>query len=248
MKIYMALLAALLSFSGVAAAQSLKEIEDKIKSTLGQAYSNVEVVSVSDMPVEGMYEIVVDSGGILYTNKDVEFFVIGQFLHSTPTEGIVDLTALTRDRLRLESLAALTEDQMVVYPAKGERKATLTVFTDVDCAYCRKLHAEVPDLNEQGIQVNYLAFPRSGANSRARYVMDAIWCAGPEKRLEYMDQAKSNQSIPMETCNTSPVLDQYALGRMLGVNGTPALLLEDGRMIPGYVPKERLIPMLFSGS
>ena len=245
MKSTIALLAALLGFSGFASAQT---VEEKVKMTLGHAYSNVNVVSVNPMPVDGFYEVVVDSGGILYTNENADFFMVGQFLHNTPTEGMVDLTEATRTRLRAESVASLKEENMVIYPAKGERKATVTVFTDVDCAYCRKLHSEVPSLNEQGIQVNYLAFPRGGANSRARYVMDSIWCGNDEQRLDFMDKAKSNQQIPMQTCETSPVMDQYALGRMLGVNGTPSLLLEDGRMVPGYVPQARLVPMLIPGS
>jgi thiol:disulfide interchange protein DsbC len=126
---------------------------------------------------------------------------------------------------------------MVVYEAVGERKATLTVFTDVDCPYCRKLHAEVEALNDMGIAVRYLAFPRTGLNTETHIKMISTWCA-PD-RLAMMTSAKRGGDVPKADCE-NPVASQYQLGREVGVTGTPALVLEDGTILPGYVPAATL--------
>jgi len=114
----------------------------------------------------------------------------------------------------------------------------------VDCPYCRKLHDEVPKLNEMGIQVNYLAFPRNGQGTKTYNTMVSIWCAkGAEAKREAMTEAKQGMSLDKADCN-SPVMSQLALGQAVGVTGTPAMVFEDGSLVPGYVPAARLSKML----
>ena len=144
------------------------------------------------------------------------------------------------------------ELDMIVYEAVGERKATLTVFTDVDCPYCRKLHGEVEALNNYGIAVRYLAYPRTGLIDRSTgqktetYVrMVSTWCS--EDRKVMMTTAKRGADIPLTDCE-SPVEEQFELGREVGVTGTPALVLEDGTMLPGYVPADTLAGYLLGNA
>jgi thiol:disulfide interchange protein DsbC len=141
-------------------------------------------------------------------------------------------------------MLALNEDDMIIYEAEGERKATITVFTDVDCPYCRKLHAEIAEMNRLGIAVRYLAYPRTGLLDSSTGLptetttkMISTWCA--EDRKAMLTSAKRGGDIPVIECD-SPVEEQYQLGREVGVTGTPALVLEDGTILPGYVPAATL--------
>jgi len=115
------------------------------------------------------------------------------------------------------------------------------VFTDIDCGYCRKLHADMDKYNAQGIRVRYLFYPRAGLRSESYRKAVSVWCADDRKAA--MTAAKTGRPLPARSC-VNPVADQYNLGRQLGVRGTPALVLEDGEIIPGYVPPDKLRTML----
>ena len=116
---------------------------------------------------------------------------------------------------------------MVIFPAVGETKGVVSVFTDVDCGYCRKLHQEVPKLNQMGIEVRYLAYPRAGVGSRSYQKIVSAWCAADPNKA--MTQLKSGMEIPDVSCE-NPVAAQFDLGQQVGVTGTPAIVLEDGRL------------------
>ena len=132
------------------------------------------------------------------------------------------------------------EKEMIVYKADDE-KHVVTVFSDTSCGYCQKLHAEMADYNNAGITIRYLAFPRGGLNSNAYNTMVSIWCSDDPKLA--MDKAKSRQKIASKTCDNT-VQEQYELGQFFGVTGTPALILEDGSLQPGYLPADRLLQLL----
>jgi len=141
--------------------------------------------------------------------------------------------------LRQKKLKAF-EKEMIVYKAPQE-KHVITVFTDTSCGYCQKLHSEMADYNRLGITVRYLAFPRGGIKSATYNTMVSIWCADDQKLA--MDNAKKRREIAPETCKNT-VKEQYELGLFFGVNGTPAIILEDGSLKPGYLPADRLVQML----
>jgi len=117
----------------------------------------------------------------------------------------------------------------------------VTVFTDVSCGYCRKLHSQIADYNKLGITVRYLAFPRAGVPSANADEMQAIWCA--KDPLKAMTEAKAGKKVSAASCDAK-IAEQYQLGNSFGVNGTPAIVLEDGNMIPGYQPPEDLLRTL----
>jgi len=139
-----------------------------------------------------------------------------------------------------KKLLEAQDNKPVVFKAKNE-KHVLTVFTDIDCPYCAKLHREVPTLNEKGITIEYLMFPRAGPNTESFRKAISMWCS--DDKLQAMTDAKERKPIESKTCE-NPVMDQYTLGGDLGVTGTPALITSTGKLIPGYMPADRLEKML----
>ena len=218
--------------------------EALIKQSLEKVNSRIQVESVTAAPIKGVYEVLLSTGEVLYADEKGEFFLLGKLYQFSEQDGFVDLTEQKQSTLREEAIAKIPTEQMVVYPPEGEIKATVNIFTDVDCPYCRKLHAEVPKLNAMGIQVNYLAFPRQGPGTGTYRDMVSIWCAGDAAgRRKAMDAAKLGGSLEAKTCD-DPVMEQLRMGQNMGVTGTPAIVLSDGRLLPGYMPAARLAQTL----
>jgi thiol:disulfide interchange protein DsbC len=214
-----------------------------IRKLLTSNQPNMVITSVVPSPVAGLYEVVLQDGQAIYVSADAQFLIPGDMYQALP-EGLTNLGEKRRNVLRKARIEALDEKDMIVFEPAGGRKATITVFTDVDCPYCRKLHGEISALNAHGIAVRYLAFPRTGLIDRdtgtktETYVrMVATWCA--EDRKAMLTSAKRGADVPAADCDT-PVEEQYELGREVGVTGTPALVLEDGTILPGYIPADTL--------
>jgi len=236
MKKLIAALALCFSLSAVAA------VEDDIRARLQQLDPNIPIQSIDAEALDGFYAVTLASGEVLYMSEDQQFIMSGT-LYQVSSQGLVNLTENRLKSIRLEAMKDVKDEDMVIYPAEGERKVRLLVFTDTDCPYCRKLHDEVPELNEMGIEVAYLAFPRSGPGTPTAQKMEAIWCQEGDERLAAMDRAKSGDENALQSCENA-VNDQFMLGQRVGVTGTPALIFEDGSLVPGYVPAARLKQML----
>jgi len=237
-----AVAAALMMLCLVQGAAAAEDVRERIAARIGSFDSRLSVESVEPAPLPGLYEVVLSSGEVLYSDEKGEYILAGELYRV----GGGKLVSLTEERLkgvRVKALAAIPDAQRVIFPAQGERKAHLQVFTDVDCGYCRKLHGEVARLNEMGVQVDYLAFPRGGARSAAAAKMSAIWCAEGDERRALMTRAKNGENLAPASCD-NPVMEQFDIGRQLGVTGTPALVLDDGRLLPGYLPAEQLAEVL----
>jgi len=226
---------ALVAFSSFSiAAPADKGIVESITNKLNTL--DISVSSINPSPVDGLYEVLTDRG-VYYVSKNAQFLVHGNIYDLDNKMENVTEKSLTV--LRQEKLKAFEKD-MIVYKAEKE-KHVITVFTDTSCGYCQKLHAEMADYNNLGITVRYLAFPRGGVNSNTYNTMVSIWCADDSKLA--MDKAKSRKQIDAKSCNNN-VKEQHALGQFFGVTGTPALVLEDGSLQPGYLPAARLITLL----
>jgi thiol:disulfide interchange protein DsbC len=126
--------------------------------------------------------------------------------------------------------------------APRETKHTVTVFTDVDCTYCRKLHAEMKQYNDLGIRVRYLFYPRSGPDSESWTKAEQVWCSA--NRNEALTRAKRGDSLTAKACANNPVARDYELGQDVGLRGTPAIILPSGELLGGYVPPAMLIKRL----
>lgn len=239
-KVLIAMMLAAMSGSLMAADSAEKLIEQKLKLI----DKRIPVASIKPAAIKGMYEVELTSGESLFADSKGEYFVVGNLYKLDSEDGFVNLTEKKVAIKRAERIAAIADTDKVVYKPAGEVKATINVFTDISCPYCRKLHEEVPALNKMGVQVNYLAFPRAGENSAAFREMRSIWCNEPGKaRAEAMHASKTGGDVAAKVCDT-PVMEQMVLGQQVGVTGTPAMVLEDGTLIPGYVPAARLASML----
>ncbi|GIC77870.1 bifunctional protein-disulfide isomerase/oxidoreductase DsbC [Moritella sp. F3] len=206
-------------------------------SRLLAAKLNFKVSSVSDSAIPGLFEVVTDQG-IFYVNADASNLIQGS-LYQVSDAGVIDLTEQAMGKVRQQAIQVLASET-INYPAENE-KYSITVFTDINCGYCRKLHNEVAELNQLGVSVKYLAFPRGGLNSPTYQDMASIWCA--EDKVQAMDNAKRGGKVVPEMC-TNTVAKQYELGRRLGVTGTPAIVFDNGQMQPGYVPAAQLVNIL----
>ena len=205
---------------------------DKLKSLR----PDIPIERVTPSPLPGIYQLELAGGTVFYGTEDGRYLFAGD-LYELGDEDLVNLAEQGRVEKRQSVMASIDLDDMIVFAPRGERNAVITVFTDVDCGYCQKLHQEVPALNEMGVEVRYLAYPRAGVGSRSYQKIVSAWCA--EDKNSAITALKSGQSIPDLEC-TNPVSDQYELGHELGVTGTPAIVLEDGRLLPGYMPAEQL--------
>jgi thiol:disulfide interchange protein DsbC len=182
-------------------------------------------------PVEGIYELVHGSD-ISYVTADAKYVFSGDLFRIVAKGDFPNLTETRREEMRLARLSAVPETDMVVFgPANAAH--TITVFTDVDCPWCRKLHSQVADYNKLGIRVRYMFFPRTGPDTPSWYKAEAVWCA-PD-RHKALTLAKNDEAIDMKRCPGAPVARDYKLGRELGITGTPGIILENGELVPGYL-------------
>jgi len=197
-----------------------------IKQSLAKL--GVQSAEIQAAPVAGMKTVLTDSG-VLYVTEDGKHIIQGP-LYDVSGAQPVNVT----NQLLSGKLNAL-EKEMIVYKAPQE-KHVITVFTDITCGYCHKLHEEMKDYNALGITVRYLAFPRQGLQSQAESDMKSIWCA--KDRNKAFDAAMKGDAVPSATCATD-IAKHYNLGVQYGVQGTPAIVLSNGTVIPGYQgPKE----------
>jgi thiol:disulfide interchange protein DsbC len=216
------------------------EALDALRDTL-EAPGGLEVDSARESEVPGLLEVQFRDGPTVYATPDGAFFILGD-LYQVGVDGYVNLAEKRRDGARREALAAVEEDETIIFPAEGETRGHISVFTDVTCFYCQKLHREVPELNRRGIEVRYFAYPRSGVGSEGFRLLATAWCA--DDRQAMLTRLKAREEVEANVCAGNPVAAQYALGQEVGVRGTPAIITPDGQMIPGYRPAEDLISAL----
>jgi thiol:disulfide interchange protein DsbC len=187
-----------------------------------------------ESPIPGIYELT-RGADVAYVTSDGKYAIAGDLYDMGSND---NLTEKSRRGERVKLISAMPESQMVVFSPK-DPKYTVTVFTDVDCGYCRKLHSQIVDYNRLGIKVRYLFYPRSGPNTESWEKAEEVWCSS--NRGDALTRAKRGEEITgPKHCSGSPVARQYALGQELGVRGTPAIVLDSGEMLPGYLPPAML--------
>ncbi|WP_462379033.1 thioredoxin fold domain-containing protein [Pseudomonas sp. Marseille-QA0892] len=209
--------------------------EQAIRKTLQALQPDLPVEAIAESPMPGVYQVQLKGGRQLYASGDGQFLIQG-YMFQVKDGQAVNLTEQAERRSVAAQINAIPASEMVVFRAK-DPKAHITVFTDTDCGYCQKLHSEMAELNKQGIEVRYLAFPRQGIGSHGYDTLVNVWCA--KDRQAAMNAAKSQASVAEASCD-NPVAKQFSLGQMVGVQGTPSVILEDGQMIPGYQPAGQL--------
>ena len=218
----------------IATAKDSSDIRKKLKNIMPDVIIN-DIVELHD---NSLYETIIN-GEIIYFTADLNYVIQGDVFSLKTWQNI---TENKRAHLRKQALANLDEADMIVYESTDRKSEyTITIFTDIDCSYCQKLHQQMTEYNDLGIRIRYLAFPRAGINSKAFDKSEAVWCS--KNRTQSMTDAQAGINLEVNSCE-SPVKEQYELGRKIGVQGTPALLLAYGRILPGYIPPIRLKQIL----
>lgn len=212
----------------------------ELKAKLEKALPDLKIDSLQQLDNTGLYEAVIN-GEVIYFSADGRYVFQGDVISLKTRENV---TEQRRVAMRKAILDGLDEKDMIIFEPK-KTKYTLTVFTDIDCGYCRKLHSQMAEYNDLGIRIRYMSFPRGGIDSKSYDDAVNVWCA--EDRHKAMTLAKAGQELATKTCN-NPVKKEYELGGKLGVQGTPALFMESGQMLPGYVPPKRLKEILDQAS
>lgn len=213
---------------------------DELKQELEKTLPGVKIENLQKVDNTGLYEGVIN-GEVLYFSADGRYVLQGELVS---LESKTNLTEQRRVSMRKDILNGLDEKDMIIFePEKAQY--TLTVFTDIDCVYCRKMHSEIEQYNNLGIRIRYMSYPRGGIGSKSYDDAVTVWC--DDDRRDAMTRAKKGEELEAKTCD-NPVEAEFNIGRRLGVQGTPALFMESGQMLPGYIPPDRLKQILDQAS
>ena len=221
----------------VAAADDRSDLVARLEAAL--PHLRIAAVSLTTLP--DFYEVqIAGQTSVLHVDAQVTHIVAGD-LYSVTEDGLVNLSELRREGRRRESFENLDDGTTIAFPAQGDTKATVNVFTDVTCSFCQQFHQEIGVLNRYGIEVRYLAYPRGGPDSETHDLMVSVWCS--DNRQLAISKLKSGETISPRVCK-NPVRLHWELGRSVGVEGTPTLVTESGRKISGYIPAAELAEKL----
>ena len=217
------------------------EIEDNIIDKIQTINAGIKVDTIIQSPWPGMYEVTLVSGEVIFSDENAQYMVLGQMFNLSPEQGFVNLSQQKNERRVAKTLAKVDSSEQIVYAALGEEKAVISVFTDISCYYCKKLHKALPQLQKSGVTIKYMAFPRAGIGSEVANQMSSIWCAKDPAKA--MDIAKQTGRVNALTCD-DPVQKQFELARQLGVNATPTIFTQTGAKISGFASAESLLQEL----
>ncbi|MSQ66617.1 MAG: DsbC family protein [Gammaproteobacteria bacterium] len=214
----------------------IQRLSAKLKGVVPDA----GITSVKPGPLPGTYEVLLGAT-VLYLSEDGRYVFRGDIFDLNTRLNITDQR---REEARAKAFARLQPSDIIEFSAPaGKQLKTLYVFTDIDCGYCRKFHSHIAALNNAGISVRYLSFPRTGLDSPSYDKAVAVWCA-PNRQLALTD-AKAGKVIASPKC-ANPVAADFNLGEAMGVHGTPALFSQEGEELGGYLPAAEIIQRLLT--
>lgn len=208
-------------------------VPDVIARQLQKSFPEVRSEQISLSPIPGLYELRVGPQ-IAYVSADGRYLVRGDIID------VMSDTNVSEERragARLAAIDDIGEARMIIFTPR-QVKHTISVFTDVDCGYCRKLHREIGEYMARGIRVRYLFFPRSGPNTEGWAKAEKVWCSAD--RADALTRSKRGEALATKACSPTPVQEHYSLGLSFGVTGTPAIVTDTGELVPGYVPAAEL--------
>ena len=212
---------------------SLKEI-DLVLQALLEIFPGATDYSLDDSVIDGLYAVSIGSE-VIYISKNGKFLIRGEIFD---LQNSINVTEEKRVLGRLDVMQRLDEETMIIYEPETI-KHTITIFTDIDCGYCRKFHQQIGDYLDLGIRVRYLSFPRTGPNTESWKKAQAVWCSNDKQ--ESLNLAKQGKKIDSDFCLDSPVENHYNLGSVFNISGTPTIVTDKGKVIVGYLPPESLL-------
>jgi thiol:disulfide interchange protein DsbC len=211
------------------------------RATIAKKIDGITVEDVRITPVNGVYEIA-HGASISYVTSDGKYAIVGDMID---LDSDANLSENRRRSIRARMISSIPDSEMVVYSPK-DPKYTVTVFTDIDCGYCRRLHSQMAEYNRLGIRVRYLFFPRSGPNTESWHKAEQVWCSS--NRADALTRAKNGESLSAPSCAANNIIQRdFDLGQKLSVEGTPAIFLASGEVIGGYAPPSQLVKYLKTG-
>jgi thiol:disulfide interchange protein DsbC len=223
---------------GIAASLPAGPVDEAaIRRSVEKAIPGVKIDRIQASPIAGYREVVL-SGRVVYVSNDGRYLMQGSLIRLGDRANLTDQSEAV---LRRAVLAGVGPERRIEFKATGTQRHRITVFTDIDCAYCRKLHSQIADYNKAGITVDYLFFPRAGLDSESFDKAVAVWCA-PDRQAA-LTAAKADRPVPKRTC-ANPIAAEFALGHQVGVDGTPAIYLDDGTQIGGYLAPQDMLAKL----
>ncbi len=205
-----------------------------VRTRVVSKLQGVKPSDVSSSPIPGLYEVRM-GGLVAYVSEDGKFLVSGDVYD---LESQTNLTAGRRNSARAKALAAARESDMIVF-SPANPKMTVTVFTDIDCGYCRKFHSQIAEYNKAGIRVRYMSYPRTGPGTESWRAAESVWCAADRK--DALTRAKRDEAVKSKSCGDAVIKTQYELGDDLGVEGTPAIFTSTGDYVGGYLAPAQLV-------
>lgn len=209
------------------------ELLQEVRSRVAGMFEEIQPQHISASPVDGWYTV--QKGSVVaYISEDGRYLLQGDLID---LDSGVNLSELSRTAARRDLISSLSDDQVIAF-SPSEVKFSVTVFTDIDCTYCRKLHSQIDEYLAQGIEVRYLLYPRNGPASKSWSTSEKVWCA--RDRNQALTTAKLGRSFESPKCDASAVTEHYLLGQDIGLTGTPAIVLEDGTLLSGYLPPAAL--------
>lgn len=220
-----------------AAAKSPAEVEKRVRSALAKLAPNAELDRVAPAAVAGFTEVITE-GQALYVSNDGRYLIQGALFDIEKKE---DVSQLGLSVVRRAELAKMPTADRIIFAPVGPAKHRVAIFTDIECGFCRKLHEDIAEYNKRGIAIEYLAFPRAGLQSADAVAMQSVWCSSDRRKA--LTDAKAGRPVPPMTCK-NPVAEQYESGRRMGLTGTPMIINEDGLMLPGYLPPDKMLESL----
>ncbi|MEA3638839.1 MAG: DsbC family protein [Lamprobacter sp.] len=224
--------AALLSVSTTISASEAQTI----RAALAKVLPDAKPTSVQPTPIDGLFQVEIGPQ-VMYMTGDGRYLIDGAIVDLETRENLAEKA---QNEARQRVVDALGKDQMIVFEAPNA-KHEITVFTDIDCGYCRKLHQQIEGYAEEGISVRYLFYPRTGVDTPSYDKAVSVWCADDQQAA--MTDAKNGKPVDSQACN-NPVQRHMELGELMGIRGTPAIILENGQMVPGFVEPKRLVQVL----
>lgn len=206
---------------------------EAVRAKIAEKFDAIDAEDIDTSGIDGWYKI--QKGAIVaYVSADGRYLMQGDMID---LDNSINLTELARNSARLELMDTLDDGEVIAF-TPAEIKHTVTIFTDVECGYCRRLHSQIDDYLAKGIEVRYLLYPRNGPASRAWNTSEDVWCASDRRRA--LTAAKMDREFETQKCDASAVQQHYILGQEVGLTGTPAIILEDGELIGGYLPADQL--------
>lgn len=207
-----------------------------VTAAMQELFPDMDISSIRESQIPGLYEVM-SGTEVFYVSADGEYLLRGDLFDLSERR---NLTENQRAAVRIDILNNISDSEYIEF-APDNPEHVIYVFTDISCGYCRRLHNDVPQLNRNGLAVRYLAFPRQGTETSTYRQMVSVWCA--EDPGAALTAAKQGRHVEPASC-PNPVASQFNLGRSLGVRGTPAIYMDDGREIPGYRPPEELLRLV----